>query len=399
MSKKFHPSSYLILLGLSFFALGLSIPAMSLIVVSKQYSLAHLSAAMVIYSVVVMLLEIPSGMFADTQGRKRCFALGLFFSSVGTAFLFSSSFPLLCIGFAFSGMGRAFGSGSLDALFLETGRDAGRKLGDLVFAMEINASLCLSIGSLVGGVLLSLGPAGPGLTFYVVGARLALLLLAFILLPFLVVEPNKRMHQDAKPIGQTALLFKTLRSHPFLVAYAVSVLLQGLLLASLESYWQPFLGDLFDSDSQLWILGLIAGSIFAVSILGSLAGKSLMHRMNPRRIYLFAFIAVFCMLAFLSFSASIGFFLAWYIAIYLILGIMSVVGVSLLNEEADDSVRSSLSSLSSFFLQSGGLLANLTATLVFLVGGVSLFWKSVALFGLLGIFALAKPLLQRSPRS
>lgn len=398
MSKKFHSSSYLILLGLSFFALGLSIPAMSLIVVSKQYSLAHLSLAMVIYSVVVMLLEVPSGMFADTQGRKRCFALGLFFSSVGTAFLFSSSYLFLCIGFAFSGMGRAFGSGSLDALFLEAGRDAGKNLADLVFAMEVNSSLCLSIGSLAGGFLLSLGPSGPGLTSYVVGARLGLLFLALMLLPFLVEEPKKIKSRDAKPIGQTALLFKILRSRPFLLAYILSVLLQGLLLASLESYWQPFLRNLFDSDSQLWILGLIAASIFAVSVLGSFVGKTLMHRLNPNRMYIFACMTVFCMLALLSFSASIGFFLAWYIAIYLILGIMSVVGVFLLNEEADDSVRSSLSSLSSFFLQSGGLLANLSATLVFLIGGVSLFWKSVAIFGLLGILMLAKPLLQRSPR-
>ena len=399
MPRKFHVAPYLILLGLSFFALGLSIPAMSLIVVSKQYSLAHLSLAMVIYSMVVMVFEVPSGMFADTQGRKRCFALGLLLSSIGTALLFSSSFPFLCLGFAFSGMGRAFGSGSLDALFLETGRDAGREMSDLVLAMEVNSSLCLSIGSLAGGFLLSQGHTGPGLTYYVVGARLILLLLTLILLPFLVEEPVRSEHRDAKAMGQTAFLFKILRSHPFLLAYILSVLLQGLLLASLESYWQPFLRNLFDSDSQLWILGLIAASIFAVSVVGSFLGKHLIHRMRTKRLSLIACLVVFCMLMLLSFSTTLAFFLAWYVLIYLVLGIMSVVGLFLLNEEADDSVRSSLSSLSSFSLQGGGLLANLAASLVFLVGGVSLFWEVVAVLGAVGILVLAKPLLQRSPRS
>lgn len=399
MPRRFHAASYLILLGISFFALGLSIPAMSLIVVSKQYSLAHLSLAMVIYSVVVMLFEVPSGMFADTHGRKRCFALGLLFSSIGTALFFASSFPLLCLGFGFSGFGRAFGSGSLDALYLEAGRDAGKKLGDLVLAMEVNSSLCLSIGSLAGGFLLSLGTSGPGLTFYVVGARLVLLLLNLLLLPFLIAEPARCERQETSGMGQTARLLKILGSHPFLVAYILSVLLQGLLLASLESYWQPFLRDLFDSDSQLWILGLIAASIFAVSVLGSFAGKHLMHKMNPKHLYLFASLMVFSLLALLSFSATIRSFLVWYVLIYLVLGIMSVVGLFLLNEEADDSVRSSLSSLSSFSLQGGGLLANLAASLLFLVGDISMFWKVVAALGIAGILLLAKPLLQRSPRS
>jgi hypothetical protein len=56
-------------------------------------------------------------------------------------------------------------------------------------------------------------------------------------------------------------------------------------------------------------------------------------------------------------------------------------------------------SLSSFSLQAGGVLTNVFAASLFLLGGIAFFWKVSALVGAVGMLTLAKPLLQRFPIS
>ncbi|HPE92439.1 MAG TPA: hypothetical protein PLQ90_01525 [Sphaerochaeta sp.] len=81
----------------------------------------------------------------------------------------------------------------------------------------------------------------------------------------------------------------------------------------------------------------------------------------------------------LSQSNTLLQFLILYELIYLLLGVLSVVGMYFLNKEASDAVRTSLSSVSSFCLQSGGVVGNVLATAVF---SLLSFW-----------------LLQRTPRT
>lgn len=84
----FHPAPYMASLSASYLALGVTLPAMSLIVISKGYPLEYLAVIMVMYSVAVMVAEVPSGVFADTWGRKASFLLGLAFLSGGNHLYF-----------------------------------------------------------------------------------------------------------------------------------------------------------------------------------------------------------------------------------------------------------------------------------------------------------------------
>lgn len=170
---------------------------------------------------------------------------------------------------------------------------------------------------------------------------------------------------QAKQLGQV------LYSSPFLMAFSLSVVVQGMLLASLESYWQPYFRQLLVSDSQLWILGLISASIFAVSVLGSIIGKRFLSRMRPSGLYFLAFALIF--------ANTLLQFLILYELIFLLLGVVSVVGMYLLNKGASDAVRTSLANVSSFCLQSGGVVGNVLAAAVF---SLLSFW-----------------LLQRTPRT
>ncbi|MGD9926338.1 MAG: hypothetical protein AB7S66_02155 [Sphaerochaeta sp.] len=101
----------------------------------------------------------------------------------------------------------------------------------------------------------------------------------------------------------------------------------------------------------------------------------------------------------LSMTTSMAWFLGVFSLIYLLLGVFSVVGTYVLNNVSEDTVRTSMLSLSSFSLQSGGVLANLFATSLLLVGGICLFWRASAFVGIMGILFLTKPMLQRFPIS
>jgi predicted MFS family arabinose efflux permease len=172
-----------------------------------------------------------------------------------------------------------------------------------------------------------------------------------------------------------------------------------MLLASLESYWQPYLKALLLNDSMLWILGVTTAIIFSISILGSVIGKKIVRHKSPIGIYCILFILVYMLQVLLSMSTNILWFLGVFSLIYLLLGVLSVIGTYVLNKVAEDRVRTSMISLSSFSLQAGGVLTNVFAASLFLLGGIAFFWKVSALVGAVGMLTLAKPMLQRFPIS
>ncbi len=399
LSSTFFPASYLASLSASYLALGVTLPAMSLIVISKGYPLEYLAVIMVMYSVAVMVAEVPSGVFADTWGRKASFLLGIAFSLVGTFCILFNSLFLLGLGFLLTGLGRAFGSGSLDAKYIEDGQRSGNKLEDLVYALELNSGISLSVGALLGGWLLTLGREGSSLTQPLLLVRILFLVGAMVIVTFSIKEEVSKEVKRSSYGEQFRLFASVLRSSPFLVYYSASVLLQGMLLASLESYWQPYLQALLQDDSMLWILGMTTALIFSISILGSLAGKIVVKKNNSIGIYCVLFILVYILQILLSMTEHVILFLGVFSLIYLLLGVLSVVGSYVLNKVAEDRIRTSMISLSSFSLQVGGVLINAFAASLFLIGGIVFFWKVSALVGILGILFLTKPMLQHFPRS
>ena len=401
MSIHWSPLEHKAFLGtffVSFLALGVSLPAMSLIITSKGFSLSYLGLVLFIYSIVVMFFELPSGVFADAKGRKFSFALGQIFSLIGTMILFSQNIVLLCLGFAFCGLGRAYGSGSLDALFIEKGRSSGETLENLVFSLDVVSALGLCLGSLLGGVLLKIGVNGAALTHPMLITRAALLCLTLIMTVF-VIKENSMDEVHAKSVSaQLGLLKKALQDTPFIGYFSLSVIVQGMLLASLESYWQPYLKTLLVDDSLLWILGMVSAFMFAASLTGSFFGKLLLRHCRAVVLYCLLFVLVFVLQLFLTLTFSRQSFIALFCLVYLLIGMLSVVGMYVMNVVAKDEVRTSLLSLSSFCIQSGGVFINLLATLLLGYGGIILFWRVCAAASLILILLLSKPLLQRFPR-
>lgn len=80
---------YMIIFFLNGLSIGLLLPIMSLIFTGKGGTVKELSIGFSILSLTVIILEIPSGLFADLFGRRDCFCLSLFFKSAGYFLLLS----------------------------------------------------------------------------------------------------------------------------------------------------------------------------------------------------------------------------------------------------------------------------------------------------------------------
>lgn len=398
MPKAYSMRNYLMVLSLGYFSLGVSIPAMALIITSKGYSLQELSIAMLCFSVSVMVFEVPSGIFCDAQGRRKGYLMGMFSTLVGTLLLFSRILPLLFVGFALNGIGRAFSSGSLDALLIDTHLKENKGLDEVMVAMEITSSLALALGSFFGGFLLAFGRGGVHLTDYILLVRGSLIILCMALVALLIPNDSSGIGlRKTTFLGQVRQFLAAVKGNRFLQVYVLFSLLHGGQLFSLESYWQPFLQQLLRTDSQLWILGFVGGSVFAVSIVGSLLGKRLMRWGTPSRIFLVAILCAFSLEALFLLVKNPMQFIAVYFGIYLVLGVVSVVGGVLLNQSMASEVRSSVLSINSFALQGGGMLVNLLAIALLAFFPITVFWAVIAILGCTIMLSISRVLLQAAP--
>lgn len=398
MPNPYSMRNYLVVLFLGYLSLGIAIPAMSLIIVSKGFSLALLGTAVLCFSTSVMVFEVPSGIFCDARGRRLGFQMGLLFNLVGSLLLFTQSLALILLGFACNGVGRAFTSGSLDALFIENHLKAGRPLEEVMLAMEVVSAVALALGSIVGGFLLTLGKSGPHLADTLLFCRILLLFLCMVLVSVLIPKDQfQRKEEHPSFLNKAKLLFQSLQGNRFVQVYMLFSLLQGFQLASLESYWQPYLKLLLSSDGKLWVLGLVGGSVFAISIVGSLLGKVLMQKVRPSAIFLTVITFSLLLELVLAITRTPILFVAVYLAIYLALGCVSVVGGYLLNLSLEAQVRSSVLSLSSFALQGGGLFSSLLAIVVLTHVSIPMFWLVVSLLGLTLLVVLKRRFLQAAP--
>lgn len=358
---------------------------------SKGFPLPFLGIAMACMSLFVIIAEVPSGIFCDAKGRRMSFQLGMMFTFVGTLLLFSSSFFMVCLGFSLHGLGRAFSSGSLDALYIEEAQDNGKTLEEALFALEVTSSLSLAIGALIGGYLLMVGKEGSTLTHPILIGRIILVGINIVLIP-LIISHETTKGARRKVSLQISLLVDTLTTQPQILVYVITVVVQGIYVSSIETYWQPYVKRLLLHDSQLWVLGVMASVIFVMSILGAYVGKTLLKHLRAQILYIILFFIDFILLGLLSRAMSLALFLFLYFSIYIVLGALMIAGGTLLNQRIENSVRSSVLSLSSFSLQMGGVLSSLSSVIILSYVGISGFWILVAISGAIILLVTSKRL-------
>lgn len=195
-----------------------------------------------------IILEVPSGAFADIYGRKKAIIIANVFSMLGVGSLFiASEFYHFLIGFSLLGVGGAFISGALQALLFDTLRSSGKEKNYIKYISR-NEALFVSIDIISGffGPLLFAAavrlPFGIAFGFSVVALLLSLSLVE--------VNDQTKTHQR----GVSMQIFLKIISDAFnfifknttflwFMIFTVFLTVSGRMFAEMLS--SPYLAEIF----------------------------------------------------------------------------------------------------------------------------------------------------------
>ena len=283
---------YALIVFLYWFATALPLALSVLLMTERGLSLAQIGLGMGFYSLIIVLLEVPTGGLADAVGRKRVALLAYALAAASSVFLLLAfSFPIFLAGMSLYGVSRALSSGALDAWFVDALRaiDPDADLQPALAHIETVSLLALGLGTLLGSALprLFAGLPTDGRLSPLAIPVAAGLLVRIVLLPVVAL-----LVHEPRPAGDAAASWRAgLRAVPALVYEAAALsrangrfvllmaasFVSGLAILALESFWQPFFvalpGATIDGAPNTLLFGLIMGGNFLFGMAGNLLAE------------------------------------------------------------------------------------------------------------------------------
>lgn len=244
----------------------------TLFLLDAGLSISEVFIANAAFSVGTVLFEIPTGVVADTVGRRASFLLSLIVLAVATLLYVGLAqveagvlaFSLVSI---IMGLGFTFYSGAMEAWLVDGVRFLGYQ-GELdhVFSRgQIVGGAAMLVGTVGGGLL---GQVDLALPFVVRSVLLiALFVLAFVGMHDLGFEPHhvpwRQVPREALTIGRTGVSFGWNQRSLRLLMVAGAV--QGGFFFWAWYAWQPYFLELLARDA-VWVAGVVA-ALLAVSMM------------------------------------------------------------------------------------------------------------------------------------
>ena len=380
-SQRLITRTYYIMTALNVFGVTVVVSINTLFMIDRGLSTVEWNLANAAYSAGMVLFEIPTGVVADTVGRRASYLLSvviLFFGTLGMLFfghdlLTFAAFNLLM------GLGYTFASGALEAWVVDALRHHGFK-GELSRIFSRNgmiAAILTLVATTLGAFLGSWHLEYP----YILRAAILVPLFYFVLRHMFDdgYQPRPLTLRTVLPeMNRTARNgFRAgLGNAPIRLLMLAAVFPGAFFLFGWYS-WQPYfvqdLGTITFGEELVWLAGVIS----AVLMLATTAGNALVPRISrwarrPSRVVAFSTltgaIAVLVGGAVPAFvlpdsPASFGIALAAFWTTMLMFGISSPVRQGLINDLIHADERATVLSVDS-------LVSNLGTT----VGVVALGW-------------------------
>lgn len=378
--------SHKILFFLNSFSTGILTPVLTLVLCSHGASLSTVPVFLGIFAVTVMVLEVPSGVFADLKGRKNTFLMSHIFIWLSFFTIFMGNSPLfLALGNVFLGMGRAFGSGSMEALEIDQYIEKNGK----THLSEINSLLAkldnfgLASGALLGGYL---GYVDSDYSLNLISLLLAEAILIFMAVFFVKEKRTERKKTEQNLFKGFSGMLKSIKSSRILCNICGMAAVLGFLLAAVETYWQPSI-KLYLPQNLTWLLGIVNCSAYLGGSLGNTAGMKILSKTGntlsaKKRLYA-AFRILLCLVPVLmAFCRTWYIFALVYALVYMVSGMAGLIENTLLHEAADSSFRASMMSLYSLLVRGGSIGTSLLCGVLLQSGNLNLVWIFVPLAAL-----------------
>lgn len=378
------------------FSLGVLLPLFNLILLEKGSTLQTLPLLMALYSITVLCTELPSGICADMFGRKVVFLLACVFQIISFMLLAAGNNLIwLIFALVFFGLGRAFSSGSIDALIIDQAID---QHGDGCIAkvtarMALLDGTGLAAGSIAGGIIADI----TGTYLINVLLRLALTVLIFFLCLVFIQEDRRHLIKEhTSLLGHLRQGKQVLTSSPVFIAVFIGIFFVGFLLSSIETYWQPAFMQIHTVQNSTWMLGFITFLGFFAVILGNSVAQRLLEKFkNWFNVYNVFRISIAACIIIFSLQKRNGGFVAWFFMIYLLLGAGNVAENAILNKFTPSHVRASMLSLNSFTVQIGALCSSIFSSVLIMRLQFTGIWLFAG--GILGAYAVIVAVITRKP--
>ncbi|MDP9343550.1 MAG: MFS transporter [Actinomycetota bacterium] len=281
MNPKRVIRGYLVISGLFTLSASLIWGINTLFLLHAGLSIFQVFLANAAFTAAMALFEIPTGVVADTLGRRVSFLLSEATLAVGTlAYVgvaaIKGGLLLFCLAGVILGLGYTFYSGAVEAWLVDALKATGYEQElDRVFARaSIVSSVAMLIGTVGGGLLGQLNLSIPYLV------RVALLLMAFgvgVRTMHDIGFTPRAMHLrgvvgEMRTVARAGMTYGWRKpSVRLLVMY--SFLSYGFFSWAWYA-WQPYFLDLYGKNA-IWLSGLIA----AFFSLAGIAGNVLVGRL------------------------------------------------------------------------------------------------------------------------
>ena len=281
MSERTVLRRFLVLAGLRWLSVGFLIPVFVLLPLDRGLTLAQIGLAASMQGWVVFALELPTGGFADSLGRRPVQAVAVVVGTLSIGVLLvADSLATFALVFALQGVYRALDSGPLESWYVDAAQaadpaariDRGMSLYGTVVALAIAA------GSIAAGGLIVWDPSDSidALTLPVV-ASFAVHLVTLVAVLALMTEAPR--HDSAGVMASLRATPRTiaagarlLRSSHALMALVALELLWGLGVSTYESILPVRLAEITSGpETAAAITGPAATAAWVASAAGSAA--------------------------------------------------------------------------------------------------------------------------------
>ncbi|GAA3838877.1 hypothetical protein GCM10022226_71420 [Sphaerisporangium flaviroseum] len=345
---------------------------MVLLMTSRGLDIAQVGVVVAVYSVVVVVLELPTGGLADVVGRRLVLAASALFSVAAlTLMAFATSMWPFVIASVLKGFARALSSGPAQAWYVDMlhatrGPEADLKPG--LARGEAMGSLALFVAVPAGGFMPSFLPGG--LVTPMIAAAVAAAVLFLVVLVAMPEPPRPRpsirsvLRDVPVTIGSGLRLGLTDRRLGRLLCVVFAI---GIGLNAIELLTPGRLASLTGGvESGTSAYALVAAAGFGASALGSWSAPWVARVLGGATRTAIAgtvtgagALAVLAASVVLSGPAGIVAAGGAYIVLFAAVGIAEIQRVEMMHQRVGSSRRATLMSVDSLQLQFGGMLGSL----------------------------------------
>ena len=272
-------TTYLILLLLHTLAASFIWGINTLFLLDAGLSNTQAFTANAFFTAGMVIFEVPTGVVADTQGRRRSYLLGTVTLAVATVLYFllwwrPSPFWAWAVASALLGLGFTFFSGAVDAWLVDALTFAGYtkeggRLEDVFARGEIVEGMAMLGGSVAGGLIAQ--ATNLGVPYLL---RAAFLVLSFVTAFALMRDTGFTPRHGRQPIEEIKAVLRESMTHGLGQRPVRWVILTAPFTGGVPIFafyaMQPYLLELWGNERAYAIAGLAAAIIAGAQIAGGL---------------------------------------------------------------------------------------------------------------------------------